>query len=75
MNYFDLMNYLKNKILFRIKSALKEFLKTKIKPHGKNKKNDDYYLQVFLKGCKHVKKKVVGHIYDKLSDFGEFDEE
>ena len=42
-------------------------------------KNDSYYLQVFLKECKYVKKKVVRHIHSNLSDFSYssdvFDEE
>ena len=33
------------------------------------KKDDNYYLQVFLKECKHIEKKVVRHIHDNLSDF------
>ena len=30
------------------------------------KKDDNYYLQVFLKECKYIEKKVVRHIYDNL---------
>ena len=30
------------------------------------KKDDNYYLQVFLKECKHIEKKVVRHITDGL---------
>ena len=33
------------------------------------KKRDSYYPQVFLKECKYIKKKVVRHIHDNLSDF------
>ena len=33
------------------------------------KKDDNYYLQVFLKECKHIEKKVIRHIRDNLSDF------
>ena len=33
------------------------------------KKDDSYYLQVFLKECKYIEKKVVRHINDNLSDF------
>ena len=33
------------------------------------KKDDNYYPQVYLKGCKCIKKKVVRHIHDNLSDF------
>ena len=33
------------------------------------KKDDNYYLQVFLKECKYIEKKVVRHIHDNLSDF------
>ena len=33
------------------------------------KKHDSYYPQVFLKECKYIKKKVVRHIHDNLSDF------
>ena len=28
-----------------------------------------FYPQVFLKDCKYIEKKVVGHIHDNLSDF------
>ena len=33
------------------------------------KKDDNYYPQVFLKECKYIEKKVVGHIHDNLSGF------
>ena len=33
------------------------------------KKDDSYYLQVFLKGCKYTEKKVLRHVHDSLSDF------
>ena len=33
------------------------------------KKDDNYYPQVFLKGCKYIEKKVVWHIHDNLIDF------
>ena len=45
------------------------------------KKNDNYYLQVFLKECKYIEKKVVRYVYDNLSypsfsdEPDEFDEE
>ena len=43
------------------------------------KKDDNYYLQVFLKECEYIEKKVIRHIHDNLSDFsysfGESDEE
>ena len=43
------------------------------------KKDDNYYLQVFLKECRYIEKKVIRHIHDNLSDFsysfGESDEE
>ena len=42
------------------------------------KKDDNYYLQVFLKECKYIEKKVIRHINDNLSDFsysGDSDEE
>ena len=32
------------------------------------KKDDKYYLQVFLKECKYIGKKVIRHINDNLSD-------
>ena len=32
------------------------------------KKDDKYYLQVFLKECKYIEKKVIRHINDNLSD-------
>ena len=41
------------------------------------KKDDSYYPRVFLKECKYIKKKLVRHILDSLSDFfysGESDE-
>ena len=43
------------------------------------KKDENYYLQVFLKECKYIEKKVVCHIHDTLSDLsfcsGESNEE
>ena len=43
------------------------------------KKDENYYLQVFLKECKYIEKKVVRHIHDTLSDLsyssGESNEE
>ena len=38
------------------------------------KNDDNYYLQVFLKGCKYIEKKVIRHINDNLSDFPYSDE-
>ena len=38
------------------------------------KKDGNYYSQVFLKECKYIEKKVVGHINDNLSDFSYSDE-
>ena len=41
-------------------------------------KDDNYYMQVFLKECKYIEKKVIRHINDNLSYFsspGESDEE
>ena len=32
------------------------------------KKDENYYLQVFFKICKYIKKKLIGHINDHLSD-------
>ena len=32
-------------------------------------KDEDYYLHVFLKECKHIEKKLIRHINDNLSDF------
>ena len=32
------------------------------------KKDGNYYVQVFLKECKYIEKKVVRHIHDNLSD-------
>ena len=37
------------------------------------KKDENYYLQVFLKECKYIEKKVIRHINDKLSDFSSSD--
>ena len=39
------------------------------------KKNENYYLQVFLKKCKSIEKKVIRHINDNLSDFSSDDDE
>ena len=33
------------------------------------KKDDNYYLQVFLRECKYTEKKVIRHISHNLSDF------
>ena len=38
------------------------------------KKDDNYYLQVFLKECKYIEKKVIRHINDNLSDFSYSDD-
>ena len=38
------------------------------------KKDDNYYLQVFLKGCKYIEKKVIRRINDNLSYFSSSDE-
>ena len=43
-----------------------------------SKKDDSYYLQVFLKECEYIEIKVITHINYNLSDFsssGESDEE
>ena len=32
------------------------------------KKDESYYLQVFLKECKYIEKNVIRHIHDNLSD-------
>ena len=51
----------------------KIFLKTKIKSHGDEvtalKKDENYYLQVFLKECKFIEKKLIRHSNDNLIDF------
>ena len=42
------------------------------------KKDENCYLQVFLKDCKYIKTKVIWHINDNLSDFScsdDWDEE
>ena len=43
------------------------------------KKDDNYYLQVFLKECKYIEKKVIRHIIDDLEsssdDFDDSDKE
>ena len=39
------------------------------------KKYENYYLQVFLKDCKHIEKKVIRHIVDNLSGFCSSSEE
>ena len=33
------------------------------------KKDDNYYVQVFLKECTYIEKQAIGHINDNLSDF------
>ena len=38
------------------------------------KKDENYYLQVFLKVCKYIEKKEIRHINDNLSDFSSSDE-
>ena len=38
------------------------------------KKDENYYPQVFLKDCKYIERKVIGHIHDNLSDFYSSDE-
>ena len=38
------------------------------------KKDGSYYTRVFLKECKYIKKKLVRHILDSLSDFFYSDE-
>ena len=39
------------------------------------KKHDNYKPQVLLKGCKYIEEKVVGHIYDNLSNFSSSSDE
>ena len=36
-------------------------------------KDGNYYMQVFLKECKCIEKKVIRHINDNLSNFSSFD--
>ena len=38
------------------------------------KKDERYYLQVFIKQCKYIEKIVIRNIHDNLSDFSSFDE-
>ena len=38
------------------------------------KKEDNYYLQVLLKECKYIKKKVIRHVNDNLCDVSSSDE-
>ena len=38
------------------------------------KKDENYYLQVFLKEFKYIEKKVIRHINNNLSDFSSSDE-
>ena len=74
-------NYLKNKIKSH-GNEVKDFYDKKIPKLDSNhtslavigldsalKKDDNYYLEVFLKECKYIEKKVVRHIQDSLSDF------
>ena len=39
------------------------------------KKDGNYYLQVFLKVCRYIEKKVVKIIHDNLSEFSYFSDE
>ena len=39
------------------------------------KKDENYYLQVLLKECKYMEKKVVRHIHDNLSDISSSSDE
>ena len=39
------------------------------------KKDDNYHLQVFLKECKYIEKKVIRHINDDLESCNDSDEE
>ena len=64
-------------------------MKTEIKSHGDEvtdfydkeipkvdsilKKDENYYPQLFLKECKYIKKKVIRHINDSLTDFSSSD--
>ena len=38
------------------------------------KKDDNYYLEVFLKECQYIEKKVIRNMNDNLSDFSYSDE-
>ena len=38
------------------------------------KKYDNYYLQVFLKECKYIEKRIIRYINDNLGDFSYSDE-
>ena len=38
------------------------------------RKDENYYPQVYLKGCKYIEKKVARHINDNFSDFSSSDE-
>ena len=38
------------------------------------KKDNNYYLLVFLKECKYIEKKVIRHINEILNDFSSSDE-
>ena len=38
------------------------------------KKDDNYYLQVLIKECKYIEKKVIRYINDNLRDFSPSDE-
>ena len=64
-------------------------MKTEIKSHGDEvtdfydkeipkvdsilKKDENYYPKLFLKECKYIKKKVIRHINDSLTDFSSSD--
>ena len=59
--------------IFTIKKFLRWILAA-ISLDSALKKDENYYLQVFLKECKHIEKKVIMHINDNLSDFSSSDE-
>ena len=64
--------------IFTIKNVPKlDFNYTYLAVNGRDsaiKKDENYYLQVFLKDCKYIEKKVVKHIHDHLSNFSSDDE-
>ena len=64
--------------IFTIKNVPKlDFNYTYLAVNGRDsaiKKDENYYLQVFLKECKYIEKKVVKHIHDHLSNFSSDDE-
>ena len=66
--------------IFRIEKFLRWILIMLVKQYlaqillPRKKKDENYHLQMFLKQCKYIEKKVIRHSNDNLSDFSSSDE-